>query len=108
MTPTTGLLEAQKMQNIAMRKVGNHEEVKAIMEKIQKKADKGQFSGWICKDKDFSTIDGDTLRTYLELQGFHTKGSTVEILVSWGRKITPFMEVEDCLCDIAKAIDNIE
>lgn len=97
-------LAAQKMQGIAMRKVSEHEEVKAIMERIEKAASEGQFSVWVYRGNHFNEIGRDTLTSYLSLQGFHIKGDGDDVLIQWGWKVTPLMPIEEALYEIA---DNI-
>lgn len=104
MTLPMSLLEAQKMQNIAMRKVSEHKEVKAIMERIEKAASEGRFSVWVYRGDHFNEINRDTLTSYLSLQGFHIKGDGDDVLIQWCWKVTPLMPIEEVLYEIA---DNI-
>ena len=106
MTVPVEQLAAKKMQGIAMRKVSEHEEVKAIMEKIERVAESGEFSTILHKDVDCKTIDIRTLSAYLSLKGFHTLTMSERIIVSWNWKVTPLMPIVDALYNIVDSIDN--
>ena len=106
MTVPVGQLAAQKMQGIAVRKVSEHEEVKAIMEKIEREAESGEFSTILHKDIDCKTIDIRNLSAYLSLEGFHTLTMSERIIVSWNWKVTPLMPIAEALCNIVDSIDN--
>ena len=91
-----------------MRKMSENEQVKAIMAKIEKKAQEGCFSVWIYKEDYFPTVDIGALRSYLSLQGFHTNGTNESTLISWGYQVGPLLPIEEALWEISKSIDDHE
>ena len=101
-------LAAQKMQGIAMHIMSENEEVKAIMEKIEKTAEAGEFCTILHQDVDYINIDTGNLLAYFSLEGFHAVSMSDKIIVSWSWKVTPLMPIEEALCNISKSIDNIE
>ena len=102
------LLAAQKMQGIAKHRMSEREEVKAIMERIEKTAEAGEFYTILHQDVDYQNIDTGNLLAYLSLEGFHAVSMSEKIIVSWHWKVTPLMPIEEALCNISKSIDNIE
>lgn len=99
---------AERMQETAMRKMSENEQVKAIINKIEKRAQEGDFSVWIYKNDYYPTVNIAFLRLYLSLQGFHTCCTDESILVSWGWKVGPLLPIEEALYEIAKSIDDHE
>ena len=91
-----------------MRIMSENEEVKAIMERIEKTAEDGEFYTILHQDVDYINIDTGALLAYLSLEGFHTVSMSEEIIVSWSWKVTPLMPIEEALCNISDSIDNIE
>ena len=99
---------AERMQETAMRKMSENEQVKAIMDKIEKRAQEGDFSVWIYKNAYYPTVDIGSLRSYMSLQGFHTCCTDGNILISWGWKVGSLLPIEEALYEIAKSIDDHE